>query len=81
MLFLVIFLCAAYRDGRFCRSVIFKQGKLTQEKKGKTNEPNGTYVEFIPDIEIFKKYQFQKEFILKRIWHYAYLNTGLVLRI
>ena len=57
----------------------FKQGKLTQEKKGKTQEPNGTYVEFIPDIEIFKKYQFQKEFILKRMWHYAYLNAGLVL--
>ena len=42
-------------------------------------EPNGTYVEFIPDTEIFKKYHFLKEYIVKRLWHYAYLNTGLTL--
>ena len=52
---------------------------LKEKKKGKTKEPNGTYVEFIPDTEIFKKFRFQKELILKRLWHYAYLNTGLTL--
>lgn len=72
------FLVRSYRDGEFVE-VSFSRGKLKQQKKGKTQEPNGTYVEFIPDHEIFKKYHFQKEFILKRIWHYAYLNTGLIL--
>jgi topoisomerase IV subunit B len=72
------FLVRSFRDGEFVEAS-FSQGILKTEKKGKTQEPNGTYVEFIPDLEIFKKYHFQKEFILKRVWHYAYLNAGLVL--
>jgi topoisomerase IV subunit B len=72
------FFVRSYRDGEFAEAR-FSQGLLKDEKKGKTDEPNGTYVEFIPDTEIFKKYHFQKELILKRIWHYAYLNSGLVL--
>ncbi len=72
------FLVRSYRDGEFVEAK-FSQGRLKEQKKGKTQEANGTYVEFIPDAEIFKKYRFQKEFILKRIWHYAYLNSGLVL--
>jgi topoisomerase IV subunit B len=74
------FLVRSYRDGEYVEAR-FSQGRLKEEKKGKTKEPNGTYVEFIPDTEIFKKFRFQKEFILKRIWHYAYLNSGLVLEI
>ncbi|MBS4164342.1 DNA topoisomerase 4 subunit B [Candidatus Protochlamydia amoebophila] len=73
------FIVKSYRDGEFVEAH-FSQGLLKQEKKGKTKEENGTYVEFIPDPEIFKKYRFQKEYILKRIWHYAYLNTGLILQ-
>lgn len=72
------FLVRSHRDGEYVEAR-FSQGKLRDQKKGKTQETNGTYVEFIPDPEIFKKYRFQKEFILKRIWHYAYLNSGLVL--
>jgi topoisomerase-4 subunit B len=72
------FFVRSCRDGEFAEAR-FSQGLLKEEKKGKTDEPNGTYVEFIPDTEIFKKYHFQKELIIKRIWHYAYLNSGLVL--
>jgi DNA gyrase subunit B/topoisomerase-4 subunit B len=72
------FLVRSYRDGEFVEAH-FSQGRLKEQKKGKTKEDNGTYVEFIPDSEIFKKYNFQKEFILKRMWHYAYLNSGLIL--
>jgi topoisomerase-4 subunit B len=72
------FLVRSHRDGEFVEAR-FSQGRLKDQKKGKTQEPNGTYVEFIPDTEIFKKFSFQREFILKRIWHYAYLNSGLVL--
>ena len=57
----------------------FSKGVLQEKKKKKSDEESGTYVEFIPDGEIFKKYAFQKELILKRLWHYAYLNTGLTL--
>ena len=72
------FLVRSFRDGKFVEAK-FSKGVLKGEKKGKTNEPNGTYVEFTPDPEIFKKYSFQKEIITKRLWHYAYLNTGLTL--
>lgn len=72
------FLVRSHRDGEFVEAR-FEQGKLQGQKKGKTQEPNGTYVEFIPDPEIFKKYRFQNEYVLKRMWHYAYLNAGLTL--
>lgn len=72
------FLVKSQRDGEYVEA-IFSQGKLLKKNQGKTKEADGTYVEFVPDKEIFKKYAFQKEYILKRLWHYAYLNTGLQL--
>lgn len=72
------FLVRSVRDGEFVEAH-FSKGLLKDKKKGKTKEENGTYVEFIPDTEIFKKFSFRKELILKRLWHYAYLNTGLSL--
>lgn len=72
------FLVRSTRDGEFVE-VQFSKGKLKEKKKGRSKEPNGTYVEFIPDTEIFKKFKFQSELILKRLWHYAYLNVGLTL--
>ncbi len=72
------FLVRSIRDGEFFEAR-FSKGILKDKKKGKTKEENGTFVEFIPDPEIFKKYAFQSELVLKRLWHYAYLNTGLTL--
>jgi topoisomerase-4 subunit B len=72
------FLVRSYRDGEAFEA-IFSQGRLLNSKKEKTKEKNGTYVEFIPDEELFKKFNFQVEYIQKRIWNYAYLNTGLTL--
>jgi topoisomerase-4 subunit B len=72
------FLVRSHRDGEFFEAQ-FSEGKLLDQKKGKTKEPDGTYVEFIPDATIFKKYAYQQEYILKRMWHYAYLNTGLTI--
>jgi DNA gyrase subunit B/topoisomerase-4 subunit B len=66
------------REGEFVEAE-FSKGILQNKKKGKTAEADGTFVEFIPDKEIFKTYSFKKELILKRLWHYAYLNTGLTL--
>ncbi len=66
------------REGEFVEAH-FAKGELKSQNKGKTKEADGTFVEFTPDTEIFKKFAFQKELILKRLWHYAYLNTGLTL--
>ena len=72
------FIVRSHRDGQYVEAR-FKQGKLKKEDKGKTSEPNGTYVEFEPDPEIFKKSEFRTEYIEKRLRHYTYLNTGLKL--
>ena len=72
------FRVVSMRDGRYSEA-IFEQGRLVREKSGKTNEKNGTYVEFQPDEEIFGEYQFNLEFIEQRLWNYAYLNSGLTL--
>lgn len=74
------FMVRSCRDQQYAEAT-FCQGKLINKTKGKTEEPNGTFVEFIPDSEIFKKYAFQPEYITKRIWYYAYLNAGLVLEL
>jgi topoisomerase-4 subunit B len=72
------FVVRSVRDKEFMEAR-FSKGILKDKKRGKTKEGDGTWVEFIPDPEIFKKFAFQKEFILKRLWHYAYLNVGLTL--
>lgn len=72
------FFVRSNREGQYVEAQ-FSKGAKVSEKSGKTKEPDGTFVEFTPDVEIFKKYRFQKEYILKRMWHYAYLNTGLVI--
>lgn len=72
------FIVKSSRDGQFVEARFLK-GVLQEKKKGKTKEENGTWVEFTPDPEIFKKFSFRKELIVKRLWHYAYLNAGLTL--
>jgi topoisomerase-4 subunit B len=66
------------REGEYA-SAVFRRGELLSSKKGKSGEKNGTFVEFTPDVEIFGKYEFNLEFIEKRIRNYAYLNAGLTL--
>lgn len=69
----------SYRDGQ-SKTVEFTRGEIIKEHKlTKSDEPNGTYVEFRPDDSIFKKYHFVHEYIDKMIWNYAFLNTGLTL--
>ncbi len=72
------FMVRSHRDGKMVEAT-FCRGVKEKEKKGKTTEKDGTYVEFVPDPEIFGKYKFRPESVLKRLWHYAYLNTGLTL--
>src|SRR3954465_8037081 len=72
------FVVKSHREGQFVEAK-FKQGRLIDQKKGKTEEPDGTYVEFEPDPSIFKESEFRQEHIEKRLRHYSYLNSGLKL--
>jgi topoisomerase-4 subunit B len=58
----------------------FSKGELVKEfPMEKTDEVNGTYVEFIPDETIFKKYAFKTAYLDKMMWNYCYLNRGLAM--
>jgi topoisomerase-4 subunit B len=58
----------------------FSKGELVKEHPiEKTDETNGTYVEFIPDESIFKKYAFKTAYLDKMMWNYCYLNRGLTM--
>ncbi len=72
------FKVVSYRDGQFV-SAAFSRGKLKKKEEGKTEEPNGTYFEFVPDKNIFGDYNYNDDYIRSRLWNYAYLNTGLTL--
>ncbi len=72
------FVLRSFRDGKMIEAE-FSKGKLKKQKKSATKEKNGVYIEFQPDLEIFKKIRFNRDFLNKRIWNYAYLNKGLVL--
>ncbi|MFP4363135.1 MAG: DNA topoisomerase IV subunit B [Spirochaetia bacterium] len=74
------FRAVTFREGKYVEAV-FEKGTLKNKKEGKNQKyPNGTYIEFIPDQEIFSDYEFNYEFIEQRIWNYAYLNAGLTLK-
>ena len=73
------FFVRSFREGEFVEAA-FKQGKLKNEKKGKSpNEADGTLIRFEPDPAIFKEVEFKPEHIERRLRHYSYLNTGLKL--
>ncbi len=72
------FVVKSTRDGKFFEAV-FARGVLVNSSQGASREPAGTSVEFIPDKDIFKNFRYNLDFIEKRIWHYAYLNSGLKL--
>ena len=44
-----------------------------------TEERDGTRISFTPDPELFVNYRIRTEFVERRLWMYAYLNSGLSL--
>ncbi len=70
------FKVVSYRDGK-SKSAEFERGVLTSEKGGKSEEANGTYVEYTADTEIFKKHKYITDYIDNQMWNYVYLNAGL----
>src|SRR5207244_13587121 len=70
----------AYREGQTKR-VEFEKGKLRKDFKiAKSDERNGTLVEFTPDEQLFgRDFRYRPEFIEDMLWNYAFLNRGLTL--
>jgi topoisomerase-4 subunit B len=80
------FRVVSIRQGEFAEAV-FERGILKSGRKGKFPPPSksasaqkdGTFVEFVPDSQVFGDYRFNIEFAERRIQNYAYLNAGLTL--
>ncbi len=67
----------SYRGGEFAGAV-FERGKLLKEIKGEApEEPDGTYVRFDPDPEIFGPVAFAPDHMDRRLRLYSFLNSGL----
>lgn len=67
------------RDGQM-KTARFECGKLLEESPiTACDEPNGTFVQFIPDASIFCGYRYREEFIIPMLKDYTYSNTGLTI--
>jgi len=67
----------AVREGQK-KSASFSMGNLVSETELEaTTEQNGTYVEFVPDEAVFKKFVYKTPYLEKMMWNYCYLNRGL----
>lgn len=73
------FLVRSHRDGQYA-AAWFEQGVLVRQEEGPTEEPNGTFVSFVADEEVFGPYTYNLDFLRKRLSFYAYLNSGLRLK-
>ena len=73
------FTIKAFREGQI-KEIIFSQGQVVEEKDlGKTEEPNGTMVAFVPDLDIFKSYRFHSDYVENMMKNYSFLNAGLTI--
>jgi len=69
----------AFREGK-TKLAEFKKGVITLDaKETRTDERNGTLVEFEPDNTMFKHYHFIPEYLDDLMWNYAFLNAGLTI--
>jgi len=69
----------AFRDGE-TTFVEYSKAMVTNESpKEKTDEVNGTLIEFVPDNTIFTDYQYRDEYVEGLLKNYVFLNTGLTI--
>ena len=73
------FAISSVRDGQRKR-VEFSAGNVVADHEiAPSTEPNGTQVEFTPDVSVFGAYAFTPEYVEAMLRNYSYLNTGLTL--
>lgn len=73
------FLIKSFREGEV-KEISFSEGLLKEEKKvATTDQVNGTYVAFTPDLKIFKSYHYIDDYVINMMKTYSFLNAGLVM--
>lgn len=69
----------SFREGEV-KEIFFSEGNLVEEKDVTSSEQsNGTFVEFTPDIAVFKSYRFISDYVVNMMKNYSFLNAGLTL--
>jgi len=67
----------SFREGQ-TKQIDYCRGVITDDKPlDSSNEPNGTLIEFMPDIHIFPNYAYQDNFVEVLLKNYVFLNSGL----
>jgi len=67
------------RDNKSLK-LIYGRGELIDKiESKKTTSKNGTKVKFIPDSNIFKKFNFINDYIETQVSNYVFLNSGLTI--
>lgn len=62
------------------KKVCYSRGEITDDCPiCPTDEENGTYVNFVPDKDIFLNYKYNDEFVETMMKNYSFLNTGLTI--
>ena len=75
----ISFIIRSFREGK-AKAVEFSQGNIVSDKRVvKSDEPNGTYISFIPDKELFGNYSYIVEYIESLLRNYSFLNAGLTI--
>ena len=73
------FIIESYRDGQMKR-VEYSCGDIVKEDDVvTTDQPNGTFVSFIPDNTLFINYAYDDDTVETMMKNYSFLNTGLTL--
>ncbi|MBK8806312.1 MAG: type IIA DNA topoisomerase subunit B [Bacteroidales bacterium] len=73
------FIVKSYREGEV-KSVEYSKGAVVNDAPVEPcDEPNGVFVKFRPDIEVFGEFKYIFEYVETMLRNYTYLNTGLTI--
>ena len=70
---------ASIREGKSVRALFGKGELINAGKPESSTEKSGTSVRFVPDPQLFPKYDYDLAVVRRRLWNYAYLNRNLTL--
>jgi topoisomerase-4 subunit B len=73
------FLIKSFREGEV-KEIHFSEGVLVKEMDvTPTDQSNGTFVAFTPDLKVFKSYHYIDDYVVNMMKNYSFLNAGLTL--
>jgi len=73
------FLIKSFREGEV-KEISFSEGVVKEEQDVvPTDQSNGTYVAFTPDVNVFKSYHYIDDYVINMMKNYSFLNAGLIL--